>query len=75
MLVTEAADPKPGDYVIDLCAAPGGKSLHMADKMQGQGMVDARDLTDYKVGLIEENIERTQTLNIRAHRKDANTFR
>ena len=71
MLVTEAADPKPGDYVIDLCAAPGGKSLHMADKMQGQGMVDARDLTDYKVGLIEENIERTQTLNIRAHRKDA----
>ena len=41
----------------------------MADKMQGQGMVDARDLTDYKVGLIEENIERTQTLNIRAHRK------
>ena len=71
MLVTEAADPKPGDYVIDLCAAPGGKSLHIADKMKGQGMVDARDLTDYKVGLIEENIERTQTLNIRAHRKDA----
>lgn len=34
-------------------------------------MVDSRDLTDYKVGLIEENIERTQTLNIRAYRKDA----
>ena len=71
MLVTEAADPKPGDYVIDLCAAPGGKSLHAADKMQGEGMVDSRDLTDYKVGLIEENIERTQTMNIRAYRKDA----
>ena len=71
MLVTEAADPKPGDYVIDLCAAPGGKSLHAADKMQGEGMVDSRDLTDYKVGLSEENIERTQTLNIRAYRKDA----
>lgn len=34
-------------------------------------MVDSRDLTDYKVGLIEENIERTQTMNIRAYRKDA----
>ena len=71
MMVGIAANPKEKDYIIDVCAAPGGKSLHMADKMQGQGMVDARDLTDYKVGLIEENIERTQTLNIRAHRKDA----
>lgn len=72
MLVTEAADPKPGDYVIDLCAAPGGKSLHAADKMQGEGMVDSRDLTDYKVGLIEENIERTQTMNIRCVSKRCN---
>lgn len=71
MLVTEAAAPKKGDYVIDLCAAPGGKSLHVADKMEGYGHVDARDLTDYKVELIQENIKRTGAINIAASKKDA----
>lgn len=65
------AAPKKGDYCIDVCAAPGGKSLHLADLMEGTGMVEARDLTDYKVELIEENIERTGLSNIRAARMDA----
>ena len=71
MLVAQAAAPKQGDYVIDLCAAPGGKSLHVADLMEGTGSVEARDLTDYKVGLIEENIERLQVQNVKAVKKDA----
>lgn len=71
MLVTEAASPKKGDYIIDLCAAPGGKSLHAADKMEGYGHVDARDLTDYKVELIQENIQRTGAINVTASKKDA----
>lgn len=65
------AAPKKGDYCMDVCAAPGGKSLHLADLMEGTGMVEARDLTDYKVELIEENIERTGAANIRAVRMDA----
>lgn len=65
------ADPKPGDYCIDVCAAPGGKSLHLAELMKGSGMVEARDLTDYKVGLIEENIRRSCAENVRAVRMDA----
>ncbi len=58
MLVAEIANPQKGDYVIDMCAAPGGKSLHIGDKMEGFGTVDARDISQYKVNLIEENIQR-----------------
>lgn len=74
MLVSELADPKEGDYVIDVCAAPGGKSLHMAEKLNGSGHVEARDLTEYKVGLIQENIERTGLSNVEAVQQDALIF-
>ncbi len=71
MLVGLAADPKPGDKVIDICAAPGGKSIHVADLLKGTGHVEARDLTDYKVSLIAENITRCGFQNISAKRADA----
>lgn len=71
MKVGLAASPKSGDYCIDVCAAPGGKSLHLADLLRGSGMVEARDLTDYKVNLIEENITRTGMTNMRAVCMDA----
>lgn len=74
MLVAELAAPKEGDYCIDVCAAPGGKSIHLAEKLAGSGMVEARDLTEYKVGLIEENIARNQLSNIRAVQLDATVF-
>lgn len=65
------ADPKEGDQVLDVCAAPGGKAIHVAEMLRGTGMVEARDLTDYKVGLLEENIRRTGLANIRAVKWDA----
>ena len=74
MLVAEAADPQKGDYVIDVCAAPGGKSLHVGDKMEGFGTVDARDVSQYKVNLIEENIRRTTSINVQAKVQDATIF-
>ena len=74
MLVAEAADPQKGDYVIDVCAAPGGKSLHVGDKMEGFGTVDARDVSQNKVNLIEENIRRTNSINVQAKVQDATIF-
>ena len=74
MLVSEIAAPKWGDYCIDVCAAPGGKSLHMGDKMEGYGTVDARDVSQYKVNLIEENIQRTNSINVQAKVQDATVF-
>ena len=71
MLVGLAADPKEGDSVIDVCAAPGGKSIHVADLLKGSGHVESRDLTDYKVSLIEENIDRCGFTNITAKKADA----
>lgn len=74
MLVAEVADPRKGDYIIDLCAAPGGKSLHLGDKMESYGTVDARDVSQYKVDLIEENIQRLNSINVQARVMDATVF-
>lgn len=74
MLVTEIAHPSKGNYIIDLCAAPGGKALHMAEKMGDFGMVDARDTSEHKVNLLKENILRSGAINIRAKRQDATVF-
>ena len=71
MKVAEAAEPKEGDYVIDVCAAPGGKSIHIAEKLRGTGLVDARDLTEYKVNLIEQNMKRCGIQNMKAGCQDA----
>ena len=68
MLVGKVASAKEDDYVIDVCAAPGGKALHIAEKA---GKVSARDLSDYKVGLIEENIHRMGIKNVETKVLDA----
>lgn len=71
MMVAETAEPKKNSYIIDVCAAPGGKSSHLAEKMEGTGRVEARDLTEYKVSLIEENIIRHGLQNMNAVQMDA----
>ncbi len=67
------AEPKEGDYIVDVCAAPGGKSCHVAELLKGTGYVDARDLTEEKVRLIQENIDRLELKNISAKAFDART--
>lgn len=71
MLVTQIADPKEDMVILDVCSAPGGKSLHMADRMHGTGQVISRDLTEYKVELIEDNMDRLGCENMTAEVMDA----
>ena len=51
-------NPKPGETVLDLCAAPGGKTIFMAEKMQNKGKIIALDKSLNKLKLISENCQR-----------------
>lgn len=75
MLVAKAAGVKPTDKVIDVCAAPGGKSIQISELLTDGGQVISRDLTEAKVGLIEENIQRMNAGHIQAECQDALVFR
>ena len=66
MLVCRAANISQGNHVVDLCAAPGGKTLHIAQALSGTGRILARDLTSKKIALIEENKKRAGYQNITA---------
>ncbi len=74
MLVSEIAAPNWGDYCIDVCAAPGGKSVHLADKLKGSGYVEARDKSEDKVDMMQSNIERLRIINVVAALQDATVF-
>lgn len=71
MLVGEIAGICKDDYVVDVCSAPGGKALHACDKLCGTGCVDARDVSEYKTGLILENKERMHADNLNVKVWDA----
>lgn len=58
MLVAEALAAEPGMNVLDCCAAPGGKTAHIAEKMGNKGRIVANDLHEHKQGLIMEQAER-----------------
>ncbi len=69
-LVANLAKVATSDKIIDVCSAPGGKALHFA-QLAKEGLVVARDLTDAKVALILENIQRTGANNVKAEVWDA----
>jgi len=63
-LVARMLNPKPIDKVLDVCAAPGGKTTHIAEIMKNRGEVIANDIHTHKLKLIEDNYERLGLTNI-----------
>ena len=71
MLCAKLASVQKEQFVMDLCSAPGGKSLYVADQLKGSGRVLSRDLTEYKTDLIEDNIDRVGFTNMESEVFDA----
>ena len=74
MLVGAVLAPKAGETVIDMCSAPGGKTTHLAQLMQNEGIIYAGDVHEHKIKLIEENATRLGITNIKAQIQDATEF-
>jgi len=75
MVVGVVSGIRPEDVVMDLCGAPGGKSMHAADILGGEGLVISADLTEEKVEKIRENSVRLGYGNIEHYVQDARIFR
>ena len=58
MAVAVLADSKPGEKVLDLCAAPGGKTTHLASQMKGKGLLVANEIHPIRAKILSQNIER-----------------
>jgi 16S rRNA (cytosine967-C5)-methyltransferase len=58
LLAVRELDPQPGETVLDLCAAPGGKTTHIAQLMGNQGRLVACDLSADRLNLLQENCTR-----------------
>jgi 16S rRNA (cytosine967-C5)-methyltransferase len=70
-LVTSILDPKPGERILDACAAPGGKTTHIAQRMENRGEIYALDLTQRKLDQIEEMCQRLGVKIVKTAKGDA----
>lgn len=63
MFPAACAQVAPGDRVLDLCAAPGGKSTALAEQLQGQGLLVANEINAKRAKILQENLERWGAVN------------
>lgn len=71
MLVAEKLDPKHGETVMDVCAAPGGKTTAIAERMNNTGRIIASDIYRRKLDLIDKEAKRLGIINIETRSWDA----
>ncbi len=71
MMVARMLAPRPGERVLDLCAAPGGKSTHLAALMGGEGEVVAVERNARRAGMLARTAQRLGAANVRVEVADA----
>ena len=74
-VATVLLSPKPGEIVLDLCSAPGGKLTHIAEMMGDSGCIDAVDINRRRLGLAKKAAERLGLKSINFIEEDAVKFR
>lgn len=63
--------PQEGEYVLDMCGAPGSKTTHLAQLMNNTGTIEVYDLYEHKARLIAHNCQRLGVTNVQIHTNDA----
>lgn len=71
MLAVEAFEPKPGELICDMCAAPGGKATHISEYMSNTGVLYAIDIDRTKIRALRSHISRMGITNSIMIRMDA----
>jgi 16S rRNA (cytosine967-C5)-methyltransferase len=73
-LVSKIVAPQPGDLVVDLCAAPGGKSLHLGELMDNRGRIIAVDNKASRLSLLRKSRQRLGLTNIEIKETDGRSL-
>jgi 16S rRNA (cytosine967-C5)-methyltransferase len=74
MLVARTLDPQPGERVLDMCAAPGGKTTHIAALMGGEGAIVAVERHSGRAAALQRTCERMRASNVSVQVGDAARF-
>ncbi|MGC1199122.1 MAG: 16S rRNA (cytosine(967)-C(5))-methyltransferase [Geitlerinemataceae cyanobacterium] len=73
-LATYLLDPQPGETIADACAAPGGKTTHIAELMGDVGTIWACDRTESRLKKVRQNVDRLGLQSVRIHPGDSRNF-
>lgn len=73
-LIVEVLDPKEKENILDACSSPGGKTTYIAEKMKNKGKIEAWDIHEHRVKLVQSTAKRLGINIIQAKTQDATKF-
>ena len=74
MAAVELLDPRPGERILDLCAAPGGKTTQIGGKLLGQGFLLSNEIHPARAKILSQNVERMGIVNTVVTNEDPETL-